>query len=94
VSPLTPSQKSRLRSAARTARPDATIGKGGIPAAANHVAVILERQEVVKVRLPASDAAGRFAAADELAKALQAEIVDVVGRMVVLYKANAAKNND
>ena len=93
MSPLTPSQKSRLRSAARTARPDAIIGKGGAAAAVGHVAGILARQELVKVRLPASAAEGRFAAAGELAKALGAEIVDLVGRMVVLYKARPKEND-
>jgi len=86
---LTPRRRALLRSAARRRRADAAIGKGGAaPAVVVHVGALLDRRELVKVRLAAS--AGRRQAAADLAEALGAELVDLVGRMAVLYRPNPA----
>ncbi len=86
---LTSRQKSLLRSAARTAGRDAIVGKGGVnPGQLVHIRGLLDRKELIKVRLLESATEDRFATAEALAAGLQAQIVDVVGRMVVLYRPN------
>jgi len=86
---LTSSQRAALRSAARRRKPDARIGKAGLdPAAVAHLARLIERAELVKVRLSAGPPAERAQAAADLADALDAARVDLVGRAVVLYRPN------
>jgi len=86
---LTSAQRAALRSAGRRRKPDMRIGKAGIdPAAVAHLARLLERAELVKVRLPAGAPAERAASADALADALDAARADLVGRVVVLYRPN------
>lgn len=82
-------QRAYLRSLARNLRPAAQVGKAGMEEGViAHVRGLLERQELVKLRLLSSAAEDRRLAAEELAKACKAELVDLVGRSVVLYRPN------
>jgi RNA-binding protein len=82
-------QRAFLRSVGRNCKPDVNIGKSGItPAALAHVQSILQRRELVKLQLLESATKDRKQAAQELAKSLDAVLVDVVGRSVVLYRPN------
>lgn len=86
---LTPAQRKFLRSTGRTRRSEVTIGKAGInESILSHIRGQLTRLELVKVRLPASDAVSRAAAADEIADGTGATLVDLVGRNVLLYRPN------
>ena len=86
---LTSAQRKFLRCVGRTKQPEVTIGKAGInESVLAHIRAQLTRRELVKVRLPASDAAGRAAAADEIARVTGATLVDLVGRNAVLYMPN------
>jgi RNA-binding protein len=79
-----------LRSAGRRLRAEAAVGKvGAAPNVIGHVCALLARRELVKVRL-GQRGTDRRAAAEALARAAGAEIVDLVGRMAVLYKPNHA----
>lgn len=86
---LTPAQRSFLRATARTRRPDVLVGKAGLAEEViEHVGAMLDRHELVKVRLPQLAGSERTEAAAELAERASADLVDLVGRMVVLYRPN------
>lgn len=86
---LTGAQRSLLRSAARRLDVSVVLGKGGLSEqAVAHAAGVLGSHELIKVRLLESAADDRRAAAEALAEALGAAVVDVIGRVVVLYRPN------
>jgi RNA-binding protein len=86
---LTSRQRKHLRSVARRLRCDASVGKGGASEAVlGHVRALLGRRELIKVRLLDSATNSRQAAARELAEKADAALVDLVGRVVVLYRPN------
>lgn len=88
-SELTPTQRKNLRSVGRTLQPRVTIGKAGInEGVLTHIRGQLTRLELIKVRLPASDAAGRAEAAKQIADGTGATLVDLVGRNALLYRPN------
>ena len=86
---LTSAQRKALRSTGRSRRPEVTIGKAGInESVLAHIRGKLTRLELLKVRLPASGAAGRSDAAKQIADGTDAALVDLVGRNVLLYRPN------
>ncbi len=92
---ITTSQRAFLRSVGRNCKPDANIGKAGMTdSALAHIKSILSRRELVKLQLLESAAKDRKQAAQDLATALDAVLVDVVGRSVVLYRPNTELAED
>lgn len=86
---LTSAQRKSLRSAGRSLQPKVTIGKAGInESVLAHIRGQLTRLELLKVRLPASDTAGRADAAKQIADGTGATLVDLVGRNALLYRPN------
>ena len=84
---LTSSQRALLRSRARSMPAGVIVGKGGAgESVLNHVRVQLARRELVKLRWLDTAAEQPRAAAERLAQQFGAAVVDVVGRVVVLYK--------
>ena len=78
---LTGKQKRFLRSQAHHLQPIFQIGKGGVNAAMNkQIGEALEKRELIKVSLLQNT--------DEIAEALRCEVVQVIGRVLVLYKAS------
>ena len=88
---LTSQQRARLRSRARRMAAQLNIGKAGLsPSLVEHLGRLLGRQELVKVRLLESVADDRRELAQKLAQAVQAEVIDLVGRVIVLYRPKPA----
>ncbi len=86
---LTSAQRKFLRSAARTRGADVIVGKAGATRSViSHIRAQLDQRELVKVRLLASAGEDRAAAAEQIARAVVAAVVDLVGRIVVLYRPN------
>ena len=86
---LTPGQRKHLRSTARRLHCEVTVGKAGVSEKLlHHVRTLLSRRELIKVRLLEAADDDRRAAARELAAGAEASLVDLVGRVVVLYKPN------
>jgi len=87
---LTGKQKRYLRGLGNKLTPTAIIGKGGLSeSAVTNLAILLDRHELIKVRLDQSQqGAARRLAADQMAEATSAACVAVVGRSVLLYRAN------
>ncbi len=92
---LTGKQKRCLRRAGQAAPAVTVIGKAGLTEQV--VAVLdemLARQELVKIRLPVRDAAGRDALAAEVAQATGAALAGVVGHTALLYRPNGDLDTD
>ena len=86
---LTSAQRRSLRSAARRLPCILTVGKGGASEnVLRHVRALLGQRELIKLRLLDAATEDRHAAAQELADRAEATLVDLVGRVVVLYKPN------
>jgi len=87
---LTSSQRAFLRSAGRGLTPAARVGRAGASSnVVEHVRGLLAGRELVKVRL-AAVGADRRPAAEALAAAVGAHLVDLVGRNAVLYRPDEA----
>ncbi len=85
--PLTSSDYSHLRSEGRRLTVTATVGKAGLTeAVALQISTLLAHHELVKVRIPPSDKAGRAEMAQKLAAKTAATLVELLGRTVLLYK--------
>lgn len=86
---LTSKQRRVLRAHGQRLKDDAHLGKAGpTDAFLAHVGTLLDRKELVKLRFDDVDGADRQALADEVSAMLQAECAGVVGRTMLLYRAN------
>jgi RNA-binding protein len=84
---LTGKQRRFLRSMGQKLSPTAAVGKAGLTdAAVANVSAMLDRCELIKVRLPAGPQ--RKDAAAALAEATGALCAGVVGRTALLYRPN------
>jgi len=86
---LTGKQKRHLRGIGQGLGVLASVGKAGIgePFVAA-VRELLDRQELVKIRLPAGPGKWRNALAGQIAEAAGAVCAGVVGRTALLYRPN------
>lgn len=92
---LSASEKKRLRGRGQRMDDDASLGRGGLSdGSLRHVRDLLERKELVKVRFIEAEGAERQAVAAELAAAVDAQLVAVVGRTALLYRANESLDPD
>ena len=86
---LSGSQKKRFRQAAHHIDPVVTVGDQGL---SDGVLAEAERaltdHELIKVRLAGGDRAERTAQAQAIATATQAQVVQQIGKVVVLYRHN------
>lgn len=89
---FTSKQRSNLRSLAQTIEPIGQIGKGGISDnMITSFSQALDSRELIKITvLNNSDEEARFVA-DDLAAALNAEVVCTIGHKVVLYRRSDKK---
>ena len=87
---LTGKQKRFLRSQAHHLQPIFQIGKDGVNEAMNtQIAEALEKRELIKVSLLQNTDEVADEAALEIAQATNSEVVQVIGRVIVLYKASS-----
>lgn len=92
---LTGKQKRFLRSLGQSRKVDVTVGKAGLcQSVVSQVQSRLERNELVKVRLPAGPADLRKQTAAELVRACNADNVGMVGRTLLLYRPNTDIESD
>ncbi|MCE5326124.1 MAG: YhbY family RNA-binding protein [Planctomycetaceae bacterium] len=79
--------KRQLRSQGRSLSPLATIGKSGLTdAGAANLRGLLDKHELIKVRLPALPPDERAELAAQTAQAAGAKCVAIVGHTILLYK--------
>lgn len=84
---LTGKQKKFLKAEAHHLKSILQIGKGGIGENfVKQVVLALEANELVKVAVLQNCEQDRFEVADALTEATQAELVQVLGKTIVLYR--------
>ena len=84
---LTGKQKRHLRSLAHHLDPIFQVGKGGVNAnMIKQIADCLEVRELIKVSVLQNCEEEKSDVAVELAKGARAELVQVIGNIIVLYK--------
>lgn len=85
---LTSKQRAYLRSLAQTEKAIFQIGKGGInEELINQLDDALRARELIKVRVLSNSLEEPKEAGEILAKNTQAELVQVVGNVITLYRA-------
>jgi RNA-binding protein len=86
---LTGKQKKHLRGLGQLLDPLMTVGKEGItdPVIKN-IGDLLDKRELIKVRLAGPSGAARKEVGPALAEAANAECIAVIGRTVLLYRPN------
>lgn len=83
---LTGKQKSFLRGRGQRLQPAVNVGKAGVTdALVAQIRDKLNHHELIKIHLPPGTGDDRRLAAEELAQAVGAAMVGVVGRMALLY---------
>ncbi|MBE6614506.1 MAG: YhbY family RNA-binding protein [Ruminococcaceae bacterium] len=84
---LTSKQRAALRSIASQTDAIFQIGKGGVnEAMCKSLADALEARELVKISVLENASAAAKDSANEIAEAIGAEVVAVIGRKIILYK--------
>ncbi|WP_025027619.1 ribosome assembly RNA-binding protein YhbY [Caldalkalibacillus mannanilyticus] len=84
---LTGKQKRHLRSLAHHLDPIFQVGKGGVNEnLIKHIEDVLEVRELIKVSVLQNCDQDKDEVAQELAEGAQAELVQVIGKTIVLYK--------
>lgn len=90
---LSPSQKKHFRQIGHNLKPIVTIGSNGLSEGViNELNRALDDHELIKVRLAVVDRDHRAEAARELCEQCQAECIQTIGKIVLLYKANPKPN--
>ena len=84
---LTPKQRQFLKAKAHTLKPLIQIGKAGAtPALMEELDRVLGVHELVKVKLEAECPDDRYAVADQLGEQPGVNVVQILGRTILLYK--------
>lgn len=84
---LTGKQKSFLRSKAHHLTPIFQVGKGGVNEnMIKQIADVLEARELIKVSILQNCDEDRDTVAEQLSLGAKAELVQVIGNTIVLYK--------
>lgn len=84
---LTGKQKRFLRSEAHHIDPIFQVGKGGVnEAMIVQITEALEKRELVKISILSNNEDDKNEVAEKLAKGTKAELVQLIGHTVVLYK--------
>ncbi|TVX94351.1 ribosome assembly RNA-binding protein YhbY [Paenibacillus agilis] len=89
---LTGKQKRYLRSLAHNLQPIFQVGKGGVnDQLIRHIEEAIETRELIKISILNNCLEDRFEIGDELSQQSGAELVQVIGKTIVLYKESKDK---
>ena len=90
---MTSKQRSNLKSIAAGLSPVGQVGKGGVSETmVRSLSDALEARELIKITVLTNAEEGAAALGEELARALRAEVVAVIGRKVILYRRSSRKD--
>ena len=90
---ITTKERAYLRGLAQKLDPVVQIGKGGVtPAVLNGLELVLEKRELVKVRLLQNSGLDTKTAMEELCVGIGCEPVAQIGSIVVVYKKSKRKD--
>lgn len=86
---LSSGQKKALRGMGHHLEPTVYVGREGLsPALINSAEAALKAHELIKIKLGQNCPLGRNEAAEELARTTGSSLVQVIGRMILLHRAN------
>jgi RNA-binding protein len=89
---LTAKQRQHLKSLAHPLSPVVRVGKGGLTAnIVEETKKSILAHELIKVRFDLDDAVSRREAAEELARAVDAEVASTIGKLAILYRRREEK---
>lgn len=92
ISVLNSKQRAYLRGLANTVEPVFLIGKGGVSEAMiKDIAAALEARELIKIKVLNNSMADVREASSEIAEAVGADVVQVIGGKFVLYRPSEEK---
>ena len=92
---MTSKQRSNLKSIGATLKPIAQVGKEGVSDnLLKGLSDALEAHELIKINLLPASGEDEDALAAEIASALKAEVVIVIGRRAVLYRRSSREGFD
>lgn len=90
---ITGKQVRQLRSMANTLKPSVIIGKEGVTAnVMKQVNEGLEAHELIKVSVLCDSGSQAAAAGQEVAEQAEAELIQVIGKRVVLYRETSRED--
>ena len=90
---ITSKQRAKLRGLAQKLEPIVQIGKGGITdAVLDSINLVLEKRELIKIKLLANSLLDTETAMDQICNGLMAEPVQQIGSIVVIYKKSKRKD--
>ncbi|MEN8141549.1 MAG: ribosome assembly RNA-binding protein YhbY [Thermodesulfobacteriota bacterium] len=88
-------QRQYLRGLAHHLQPLAMIGQQGLtPTLIKAVNEVLSDHELVKVKIQTTATVDRSEAADELAKRCSAHLIQIIGKVIILYRPNSKRPAD
>ena len=86
---LSGKQKNHLRGLAHALNPVVSIGNKGLTeSVAAEVELALAQHELIKIKLPGTDKSEKRALIDTLCEQHEAQFVQIIGRVGVIYRAN------
>lgn len=87
--PLTPKQKQQLKGQAHQLNPVVLLGQHGLTdAVQQEIEQALLDHELIKIRIPSIDRDERSRLITEICQARQAELVQAIGHIAVIYRKN------
>lgn len=85
---LSTAEKKRLRQIGHHLNPVVLLGGNGLTESViAEIDARLEDHELIKVRVGGEDREARLAAIGEIASATQSEVAQIIGKLVLLYRA-------
>ncbi len=91
---MTSKQRAYLKSLAMKMNPVLQVGKSAVtPELTKSAAEALEARELIKIHVLKNCFADRREIADTLAERTQSQVVQVIGRMIVLYREASKPEN-
>lgn len=89
---LTSKYKQQLKAQAHALKPVVIIGQHGLTEAVqNEIEQTLHDHELIKIRIPAIERGQRQILINEICTARNAQLVQSIGRIIVLYRKNKDK---
>ena len=84
---MTKTSKQNLKARAHHLNPVIIIGAKGLTTAVlDETNIALEAHELIKIKINAIDKAERMSIATEICESLQAEFIQLIGSIVVIYR--------
>ena len=90
---ITTKQRAYLRGLGNALDPVAQVGKEGLSEnLITSIDLLLEARELAKIRVLKNCELSARTVAEELSKSLKADVVQVIGTVIILYKKSTRKN--